>query len=56
MTEARYTCSFINADTLVVPDTLIDLLLNLHRCYVDGHQERVSSTFACPPMNLSTYS
>jgi hypothetical protein len=43
------------AEFSVVPDTLLDLILNFNTSTVDGLPERASSTLVRPPLNLSTY-
>jgi len=45
VTDAHFICSFISADSSVVPDMLIDLLLNLlHSIIVQNvHQGHLSA-------------
>jgi len=51
MPNVIFRRSFINVNSLIVPDTLIDLLLD-----PDDSPERASSTIVYFPSNISLYS
>jgi hypothetical protein len=45
----HFECSFINADSSVVPDTLMYMILTSTHVAVDGCPERASSKLVRPP-------
>jgi len=56
MPDAHLRRNFINPNSSIVSDTMMDLLLNRSTCYIVEGRIEPASSLVRPPHNLSTHS